>query len=65
MITTAAGLIVGIPALVGHNWLRGRVDGIVFDLEVYATKVLDALRRRRRGGPDMDFQPRAQARARP
>jgi biopolymer transport protein ExbB len=47
MITTAAGLIVGIPALVAHNWLAGRVDGIVFDLEVYATKVLDAVRRRR------------------
>ena len=50
MITTAAGLIVGIPALVAHNWLAGRVDGIVFELEVYATKVLDTLRRRRLGG---------------
>jgi biopolymer transport protein ExbB len=49
MITTAAGLMVGIPALVAHNWLSGRVDGIVFDLEVYATKVLDAVRRRHPG----------------
>ena len=48
MITPAAGLFVGIPALVGHNWLAGRVDGLVFDLEVYATKILDALRNRRR-----------------
>jgi biopolymer transport protein ExbB len=47
MITTAAGLMVGIPALVAHNWLAGRVDGMVFDLEVYATKVLDVVRRRR------------------
>ncbi len=46
MITTAAGLIVGIPALVAHNWLAGRVDGLVFDLEVYAGKVLDTLRAR-------------------
>jgi biopolymer transport protein ExbB len=50
MITTAAGLMVGIPALVAHNWLTGRVDGIVFDLEVYAAKVLDVVRCRRVGG---------------
>jgi biopolymer transport protein ExbB len=47
MIATAAGLIVGIPALVAHNWLAGRADGLVFDLEVYAGKVLETLRRRR------------------
>ena len=46
MVTTAAGLIVGIPALVAHNWLSGRADRIIFDLEFYASKVLDALRRR-------------------
>ncbi|MFH1844742.1 MAG: MotA/TolQ/ExbB proton channel family protein [bacterium] len=46
MITTAAGLMVGIPALVGHNWLEGRAKGIIFELECYATKVLDTLRRR-------------------
>lgn len=46
MITTAAGLIIGIPALVAHNWLRGRAEGIIFDLEVYAAKVLDTLRNR-------------------
>ena len=46
MITTAAGLIIGIPALVAHNWLNGRADGIIFQLEFYASKVLDTLRRR-------------------
>jgi len=46
MVTTAAGLIVGIPALVAHNWLEGRAQGIIFDLEVYASKVLDTLRSR-------------------
>lgn len=44
MITTAAGLIIGIPALVAHNWLQGRAEGIMFELEVYASKVLDTLR---------------------
>ncbi len=47
MVTTAAGLMVGIPALVAHNWLEGRAQGIVFELEVYATRVLDTLRARR------------------
>lgn len=47
MITTAAGLIVGIPALVAHNWLEGRAHAIIFDIEVYATQVMDTLRARR------------------
>jgi biopolymer transport protein ExbB len=46
MVTTAAGLIIGIPALVAYNWLSGRADRIIFDLEYYASKVLDTLRRR-------------------
>lgn len=50
MITTAAGLIIGIPVLVAHNWLRGRAEAIVHELEVYAAKVLDTLRARRDGG---------------
>ncbi|MDY0108930.1 MAG: MotA/TolQ/ExbB proton channel family protein [Candidatus Krumholzibacteria bacterium] len=47
MVTTAAGLIVGIPALVGYNWLESRAQGIVFELEVYATRMLDTLRSHR------------------
>ena len=46
MVTTAAGLIIGIPALVAFNWLNGRADRIIFDLEYYSSKVLDTLRRR-------------------
>ncbi len=53
MVTTAAGLIIGIPALVAYNWLNGRADRIIFDLEYYSSKVLDTLRRRQapRPGP--------------
>ncbi|MDO9171238.1 MAG: MotA/TolQ/ExbB proton channel family protein [bacterium] len=47
MITTAAGLIIGIPALVAYYWLQGRADAIIFELERYATQVLDTLRERR------------------
>jgi biopolymer transport protein ExbB len=46
MVTTAAGLIIGIPALVAYNWLNGRADRIIFDLEYYSSRVLDTLRRR-------------------
>ena len=46
MVTTAAGLIIGIPALVAYNWLNGRAERIIFDLEFYSSKVLDTLRRR-------------------
>ena len=46
MVTTAAGLIIGIPALVIYNWLNSRADRIIFDLEFYGSKVLDTLRRR-------------------
>ncbi len=48
MFTTAFGLGIGIPALIGHNWLQGRADAIIFELEGYASKVLDTLRGRRR-----------------
>jgi biopolymer transport protein ExbB len=47
MVTTAAGLIVGIPSLVAYNWLEGRAHGIIFDIEVHATRLLDTLRQRR------------------
>ncbi len=46
MVTTAAGLIIGIPALVGHHWLQGRADAIIFDLERYASETLGHLRGR-------------------
>jgi len=47
MLTTAFGLAIGIPALVGHNYLQARADAIIFELEGYASKVLDTLRGRR------------------
>jgi biopolymer transport protein ExbB len=46
MVTTAAGLVIGIPSLVAYNWLNSRADRIIFDLEKYSSKVLDVLRRR-------------------
>ena len=33
LISTMAGLSVGIPALVGHRWVLARADGLVLGLE--------------------------------
>lgn len=52
MVTTAAGLLIGIPALVAYNWLNGRADALIFELEDYASRLLDSLRRRRLGDGD-------------
>ena len=51
LVTTVFGLSIGIPTLVAHNWLEGRAAGIVFELECYATKLLDTLRDRHARSP--------------
>lgn len=46
LITTAAGLSVAIPALMGYRYLRGRVDGLVVEMEKEAMKLVEALQYR-------------------
>ena len=43
LIATAAGLCVAIPALISYRYLRGRVDGIVVEMEKNAIRMADAL----------------------
>jgi biopolymer transport protein ExbB len=43
LITTAAGLLVGIPALVAYNYFTNKVDGLVMDLEYWAGYLLNKL----------------------
>ena len=43
LITTAAGLTVAIPALIGYKYLRGRVDGLVVQMEKEAIKLVQAM----------------------
>lgn len=43
LITTVAGLIVGIPALVAYNYLVSRVDHFVWEIELSANDLLDTL----------------------
>lgn len=43
MITTAAGLIVAIPAYIGYRYLQGRVDLLVVEMEEDAMGFADLL----------------------
>jgi biopolymer transport protein ExbB len=45
LITTAAGLIIAIPALVAYRYLRSRVDIHVIEMEKEALKLVAAIDR--------------------
>ncbi len=46
LITTAAGLVVAIPALIAHRYLRGRVDALVVRMEKEAIGLVEAVHRK-------------------
>jgi len=48
LITTAAGLVVAIPAMMAHRFFQRRVDTLVVTMEQEAIKVVDALHSDRR-----------------
>lgn len=50
LITTAAGLVVGIPAIICYNWIVGKVERFVFEMEETSTEVLDTLLRGEKEG---------------
>ena len=52
LITTAAGLTVAIPALLGYKFLRGRVETLVVQMEKEAMKLVSAIEER---GPDDSY----------
>lgn len=43
LITTAVGLIVGIIAYIGYNYLVGKVSKVVYKMERYTTEFMDLL----------------------
>ena len=43
LVTTAAGLVVGIVALLAYNWLQGRLAALMHDLEGAASDFVDLL----------------------
>jgi biopolymer transport protein ExbB len=49
LITTVAGLVVAIPALIGYRYLKGRVAEHVVRMEQEAIKLVEALQQKRTG----------------
>ncbi len=45
LVTTAAGLIVAIPSLVAYRYFRGKVDGLVVDMEKQSLRLVQAIDR--------------------
>lgn len=41
MVTTVGGLIVGIIAYFGYNWLTARIDDLVFKMDSATIALLD------------------------
>ena len=46
LVTTAAGLVVAIPAVIGYNYLVSRVEGVVVEVQATAAEVVDLLMER-------------------
>jgi biopolymer transport protein ExbB len=51
LVTTAAGLIVGIPALFFHRFLQRRIDELVVGMEQEAIKLVEVVQ----GDRDVDL----------
>jgi biopolymer transport protein ExbB len=43
MVTTVAGLVVGIPAYFGYNYLVARIEKMVFQMEAGSMAFMDIL----------------------
>ena len=43
LVTTAAGLLVGVLALVVHNYLVGKVERLVYEMETSSARLLNVL----------------------
>jgi len=72
LITTAAGMVVGIPALVMYHYFRGKIDRYVFEMEEISFQLVEelsyeAVREKKAqeegGDPDSSRKPRQEIRA--
>jgi biopolymer transport protein ExbB len=43
LVTTAAGLVIGIPVMAAYAFFRGRVQGMISDLEAASTILMAQL----------------------
>ena len=48
LITTAAGLSVGIPSLMFHRYFKGKIDELTVDMEQHALRLLNLMEGRRK-----------------
>jgi len=46
LVTTAAGLVVAIPAVIGYNYIVSRIEGMTVDMQATAAEVVDLLESR-------------------
>lgn len=53
LVTTAAGLVVGIPVLIFYNWLQSQVEYFVFEMEDNSTALLDMLIQKGESGDEI------------
>ncbi|HPG38632.1 MAG TPA: MotA/TolQ/ExbB proton channel family protein [bacterium] len=44
LITTAAGLVVGIPMLVAYHYYTNRAENYIMDIEKYSTRLIQKIR---------------------
>ena len=51
LITTAAGLVVAIPAVIFHRYFQRRVSVLVSQMEAVAHQLMDVLQQREQGTP--------------
>ena len=56
LITTAAGLSVGIPSLIFYRYFRGRISELTVDMEQQAVSLIETvhIRKQRRKDPERD-----------
>jgi biopolymer transport protein ExbB/biopolymer transport protein TolQ len=47
LITTAFGLFVAIPAVMGYNYLVHRVQRLALEVQVSVSEIIDAVRKRK------------------
>jgi len=43
LITTAAGLVVAIPTVVGYNYIVSRIEGLVLEMQTTSSEIVDLL----------------------
>jgi len=43
LITTIAGLFIGIPALVAYNYFGNKAEGLVLEIEKYSNRLLNKI----------------------